>query len=87
MIEDSEADACALTVPLGLVRRSAALPAVSGLAYAAGLFGLDAYLSGRDNPLPQPTISCRARIAAHRVLRPLAFRWGHFREQVAQHGR
>jgi hypothetical protein len=65
------------TAPLGLFRGSAMLPALAGVGYVAGLFGVDLCLSGSDNPLPEPTLACRASIATHRLLRPLAFRWGH----------
>jgi GT2 family glycosyltransferase len=77
----------ACTSPLGLVKPAAATPAVAAVSFIGALFVGDAVLAGRDNPLPEQTLRCRGQIATHRLLRPLAFRWGHFTERRARRSR
>jgi hypothetical protein len=74
----------ATTAPLGIAKPVLAAPAVAAVGYIAGLVLTDAVLAGRDTALPERSVSCRLQIAAHRVLRPLAFRWGHLTEQRRQ---
>jgi hypothetical protein len=66
-----------LTAPLGLVRRRWAAPAAGGALLAATLFAIDLALAGQGRRRSDRALGVRARQAGFRLLRPLAFRWGH----------
>jgi GT2 family glycosyltransferase len=65
------------TAPLALVRRALAAPAVAAAGFVATLFAADVVTSGSGADRSRRTVTFRTRIAAFRLLRPLAFRWGH----------
>jgi GT2 family glycosyltransferase len=66
-----------LTAPLALRRRRWGAPAALAAAHAAALFALDVRLAGEDLPRAERRLRFTAAAAAHRLVRPLAFRWGH----------
>jgi hypothetical protein len=66
-----------LTAPLAVVRRRLAAPAAAGAVFAATLFAIDLVLAGRGRRRAERALSARAGVAGFRLLRPLAFRWGH----------
>lgn len=66
-----------LTAPLALARRKLAAPALAASAYYALLFAVDIARAGEGRRRADRTLSIRAQAAAFRILRPLAFRWGH----------
>jgi hypothetical protein len=65
------------TAPLGLAKRRAAAPAATAGAYVSALFVIDALRAGVGRRRSQRTVRFRTGVAVLRVLRPLAFRWGH----------
>jgi hypothetical protein len=69
----------ALTAPLGLVRRRLATPALAAAVFTASLFATDMRLAAEGRRRPDRTLGFIARVAAFRLLRPLAFRWGHLK--------
>jgi hypothetical protein len=66
-----------ITAPLGLVRRRLAAPAVGAMVLLSALFAIDVLRAGEGSRRSERTPGFRARIAMFRLLRPLAFRWGH----------
>jgi GT2 family glycosyltransferase len=71
--------ALCLTGPFALVRRRLAVPAVGGTAFLGALFVIDAVRAGTARRSSERTLGFRVGVAAFRLLRPLAFRWGHLR--------
>lgn len=69
----------AATGPLALVQRRLGMPAACASALVAALFVIDVVAAGRDRTRAERKLALTARIAAFRLLRPLAFRWGHLR--------
>jgi hypothetical protein len=67
------------TAPLGLLRRKLVAPAATAAGFAAALFVVDAVLAGRGRRRSERTLALRTQVALFRMLRPLAFRWGHVR--------
>jgi hypothetical protein len=67
------------TSPLALVRRKLGAPAGVATGFIGTLFAIDVLLAGDDRRRSQRTLGFRARAATFRLLRPLAFRWGHLR--------
>jgi hypothetical protein len=67
----------ALTAPAALARRVLVAPAEVALAYVATLFAIDVVLAGEGRRRSERTLGIRTSVAAFRLLRPLAFRWGH----------
>ena len=68
-----------LTAPVGLVRRKLAAPALAAAAFVAILFAMDVALAGQGRRRSEKSLTFRARTSTFRMLRPLAFRWGHLR--------
>lgn len=68
-----------LTAPLALKRRGLGVPAAAAGAYLGGLFAMDVHLAGKGRRRSDRGLALRCRVAALRLLRPLAFRWGHLR--------
>ena len=64
------------TTPLGLLRRPLAVPGASAAAVLALIFASDVARAGSGRS-SQRSLSFRVRVAAFRLIRPLAFRWGH----------
>jgi glycosyltransferase involved in cell wall biosynthesis len=69
--------ALGLTAPLGLLRRTLAAPAITSMAFLVALFTIDLLGAGEGRRRSERKLDFRARIAVARLLRPLAFRWGH----------
>jgi hypothetical protein len=67
----------ALTAPLAIAKPRAAAPAAAAVAYVGGLFVTDAVLAGAERRRAERGIHFRTGVALFRILRPLAFRWGH----------
>jgi hypothetical protein len=63
--------------PLGLVRPKLAVPAAAATAFVGALFAIDVVAAGRGRRRAERTLRLRAEAATFRLLRPLAFRWGH----------
>jgi glycosyltransferase involved in cell wall biosynthesis len=74
------------TAPLGLARRRLAVPALFAGAFVGALFGIDVLAAGEERRRSERTLAFRASVAACRLLRPLAFRWGHLTEWFALRG-
>jgi hypothetical protein len=66
-----------LTAPLGLLRRKFAAPAAGATAFLGALFAIDVALAGVGRRRTERALSLTLRVAGFRVLRPVAFRWGH----------
>jgi hypothetical protein len=64
--------------PIGLVRPKVAVPASAATAFVAALFMVDVMAAGRGRRRSARTLPLRLEMATFRLLRPLAFRWGHF---------
>lgn len=71
----------ACTAPLGLVRPKLTAPAMGAALFVAALFSTDVVIAGLGGQPPERGLRCQVRVASHRLLRPLAFRWGHWSEQ------
>jgi GT2 family glycosyltransferase len=67
----------AFTGPLGLAHRTLAAPAAAAGACTAALFAIDVRLAAEGRRRSERTLGFTARVALFRLLRPLAFRWGH----------
>jgi hypothetical protein len=67
------------TAPLALVRRKLGAPAGVATGFIGTLFAIDLLLAGHDRRRSQRKLGFRAGVATFRLLRPLAFRWGHLR--------
>ncbi|MBV9839059.1 MAG: glycosyltransferase [Solirubrobacterales bacterium] len=65
--------------PFGLVRRKLAVPSVAAAAFMGALFSIDFARAGQSSRRSERGFAFRSGIAAFRLLRPLAFRWGHAR--------
>jgi O-antigen biosynthesis protein len=72
------------TAPVAVAGRRSGLPALGAGAFVAALLAVDMVLAADGGRLPERSLRCRADIALHRVLRPLAFRWGHLEQRLAQ---
>jgi hypothetical protein len=66
-----------LTAPLGLMRRKLAVPTALAIAFGGALFAIDVALAGEGRRRSERTLGFRTGVATFRLLRPLAFRWGH----------
>lgn len=71
-----------VTAPLGFLRRNLAAPAAAASTFAVALVAIDVRLAGYGRRRSERTLALRARVALFRVLRPLAFRWGHLSGRV-----
>jgi GT2 family glycosyltransferase len=63
--------------PLGLVRPKLAVPTAAAAAFVGALFTIDVVAAGRGRRRAQRMLRLRVAAATFRLLRPLAFRWGH----------
>ena len=65
------------TAPLALVRRRLAAPATAAAAFIAALLVIDVLWAREDRRHSDRGLRVSSEIALFRLLRPLAFRWGH----------
>jgi glycosyltransferase involved in cell wall biosynthesis len=79
------AAALASTAPLALARRRLAAPAVAASIFLSTLFLIDVLVCEHGRRRAQLELGFRARLAAFRLLRPLAFRWGHLKGRLEGH--
>jgi hypothetical protein len=71
------AAALVASAPLGLFNRKLLAPAAAAVSYVAALFWLDFHAARFGRRRSERTVAFRTQVAAYRILRPLAFRWGH----------
>jgi hypothetical protein len=73
-----------LSAPVALVNRKLAAPAMAASAFLVTLLAIDVGTAGRGRRRADRGLEVRATAAGFRVLRPLAFRWGHVRARWEQ---